>query len=89
MTTETWQDDPPRRGRYDWGAITKRLQRKPTKWLLIREQAPRSIYGAITRNRIAALRDPEWVYEVRTSNTHGEVADIWMSARPRDEEEKV
>lgn len=86
MTTETWQDKPPRRGSYDWGEITKRLRKRPGKWLLIREQAPRSLYGAVRRDRIAALRDPKWVYVVRTTNTNGERADIWMSATPRAEE---
>jgi hypothetical protein len=86
--TDTWQDEPPRRGRYDWGSVTKRLRRRPEKWLLVMEQSPRSVYGAIKRNRINALRDPDWVYDVRTSNTKDGLADIWMSARPRTEEEK-
>jgi hypothetical protein len=88
MATEAWQDEPPRRGRYDWGSITKRLRRRPEKWLLISEQTPRSVYGAIKRNRINALRDPDWYYDVRVSNTNGTKGDIWMSARPRTEEEK-
>lgn len=87
MAAEKWQDEPPRRGRYDWGPITKRLRSRPDKWLKIGEQVPRSVYGAIKGDRIKALRDSAWVYEVRTSNTNGPLADIWMSARPRTEEE--
>lgn len=89
MAGETWKDEPPRRGRYDWVGITRRLRNRPEKWMLIGEQLPRSLYGAVTRDRIKALRDPDWCYEIRTSNTTGSLADIWMSARPKTDEEKA
>jgi hypothetical protein len=83
-----WEDElPPRRGKYNWTAIASRLRERPGTWLLIEEQGSRSIYSAVKRGRLTALRDPEWVYEIKTRNTNGNKADIWMSARPRTEED--
>lgn len=85
MAEDVWRDsEPPRRSRYDWPEITRNLRRRPDKWLLIAEQVPRSLHGAVTAGRIAYLRDdPRWAYEIRTRNTHGTLADIWMMARKR------
>lgn len=88
MPQTTRQGKPPIKGRYDWPTIIRRLRRNPEEWNEIATQVPRTLYGAIKRRRITALRDPEWVYEVCTRNTNGSLADIWMMARPRTEEEK-
>ena len=81
-TPAVWRDsEPPRRSRYDWPEITKTLRKKPEKWLLIAEQVPRSVHGAVKKGRIALLRDDaKWAYEIRTRNTKGSTADIWMMA---------
>jgi hypothetical protein len=87
---DEWQNAPPttRIGGYDWPAITAKLRTKPGRWLLVREQGSRSIQSAIRRGRISHLRDDEkWEYIVRTRNTNGTRADIWMSARRKKESE--
>lgn len=91
MDTQKWQAEPPASAagspKYDWVGITKGLRRRPGKWLLVAEGVSRSLYTAITRGRILALRDRDWVYEARTRNNKDGKADIWMSARPRTAEE--
>lgn len=87
MRGDGWQPQPPLRGNYDWPDIAKRLKARPGQWLLIAEQVPRTVHGAVVRGRIQALRDPRWVFECKTRNTNGKNADIWMSARHREEGE--
>jgi hypothetical protein len=72
---------------YDWEQITADLRATPEEWLLIVEQGPRSLYSAVKRQRMLALRDRDWVYEVCTRQTHGAHADLWMMARRRTEQE--
>lgn len=89
MPKEKWRDSPPGPSprRYDWGRIIADLQRKPGKWMLIGEQVPRSITGPIRTRKIKALQDPEWSFNVKTSNTNNLLADVWMSAEPSTDEE--
>lgn len=84
-----WRDDPPgpTTRRYNWQAIVAELESKPGKWLLIGKQVPRSIAGPIRRRKIKALQNPEWIYNVKSSNTNNLLADIWMSAEPSTNEE--
>ena len=89
MPRSKWAEAPPAtRRQYDWKAIAAELRKRPDEWKLVAVQANRSIRSAIKRQRINALKDPEWIFDVQTRNTHGQLADIWMSARPRTEEEK-
>lgn len=82
----TWQEQPPpERGGYDWPAILRKLRRRPEKWLLVAEQAPRSIQSAVRRGHISMIRDdPNWDYDIRCRRTNGQRADIWMSARRKE-----
>lgn len=91
MAAKSWRAQPPERksnARTDWKAIAAKLRRRPGEWVLVAEQIKRSTHGSITRGRIAVLRDPDWVYEASTRNTNGDLADLWMSARARREDER-
>lgn len=74
--------------KYDWEDITRRLRETPEVWNQVLIDVPRSVYSAIMRQRMLALRDRDWRYVACTRNTNGTRADIWMMARPRTEEEK-
>jgi hypothetical protein len=86
VAKQVWQEEPPPAyGRYDWPAIKRRLQSRPGEWTLVAEQVPRSVASAIRRDNIAALRDERWEFECRTRQTQGNLADLWMTARRREE----
>jgi hypothetical protein len=84
----TWQSTPPaparsgRRGKYDWERITRDLKDRPGEWLLIDEEASRSLATAIRNRKMTALQDPDWVFKVRTTNNSIQTgtAQVWMSA---------
>lgn len=81
---EKWGAEAPQITRkYDWYGIAARLRRRPGQWLLVGEQYNRALAGAIRRGHMRAFNDPAWEYEVKTRNTKGNLADIWMTARER------
>lgn len=87
MADRTWRADPPARPkRYDWDGITKELRRRPGKWMLIDSAASISLAGAITRQKMTALRSDTWDYAVRTlNNDHVKrTAEVWMSATRKE-----
>jgi hypothetical protein len=80
---------PPITGRYDWESIKRRLRRKPDEWVLAHEQVNRGLVSAVNGGRIATLRDdPRWAYEAITRNTRGSLADIYMRASAKTEQEQ-
>lgn len=71
---------PPNRGARDWDGAIADAKRHVGQWVLIFEQAPRSTPNALTRGAVNVLKDPRWNFELRTRNTNGHRADIWMRA---------
>ena len=85
MAEDVWRDsEPPRRSRYDWPEITRNLRRRLRQVAAHRRTGPAQPAWCGDGGRIAYLRDdPRRAYEIRTRNTHGTLADIWMMARKR------
>lgn len=91
---EVWSTDAPPvqwaatgRGKYDWPAIVKELKTRPGEWMLVDPKARLGIQSAIKRQKMSALRDPRWDFEVTTRNNDREAGtcEIWMSATEREE----
>jgi hypothetical protein len=88
MTQTKWVEGPPPRGltgvrgKYDWDHIVKELQSRPGEWLLVDEEAAISLPTAIRNRKMRALKDPAWVYVVRTSNNDrvARTCAVFMSA---------
>lgn len=83
---------PPRSdSRHDWTEITERLRETPGEWVLVAEGVSKTLYTSVRRQRVVAVRDPQWKYEACTRKTRrtpdGLRVDLWMMARPRREEE--
>ena len=83
---------PPRSdSKHDWEAITANLRAQPEEWVLVAEGVSKTLYSAVRRQRVVAVRDPEWKYEACTRNTkrteQGLRVDLWMMARTRQPEE--
>ena len=82
-------EPPPRRqsgrGKYDWQTIVEELTSDPGKWMLVDDEATRGMPSVIKRDKIAALRDPEWEFHVvtRNNNKQAGTCELWMSAQPR------
>lgn len=68
-------------GKYDWWDAAEKARRHPGDWVLCFEQVSRSWPNAMKRGRIAAFKHtPKWKYEMRTRNTTGDNADLWLRA---------
>ena len=90
---EVWTKDLPpverrgHRGKYDWPDIVKRLKRRPGKWTVVDEEAALGITSASRRQKMTALRDPEWTFEyaTRDNDTITGKCTLWMRATKREE----
>lgn len=96
MAYERQETPPPpgrtgTRGRYDWDEIVKELKAASPQWLLIDDTATRGLATAIRRKSMAALKDPDWVFDVTTRNNNKEAqtAEVWMCAVPADQREET
>jgi hypothetical protein len=72
---------PPRQNARDWGPGITEAKRHPGEWVLVFEQAPRSLPNAHVRGKIGALISNHWCFDLITRNTNGIKADIWIRAR--------
>ena len=88
--TDQWSSVPPAakggpRGKYDWPEIVRKLKSRPGEWLLIDDEASRSLSSAIKARKMTALQDPDWTFDVQTRNNDREknTAEVYMSARKR------
>lgn len=88
MPRTQWSKTPPGPApRYDWEAITAKLRTHPGEWTPLigpdgTNVGTRSLAGAITRKKMAALQSEEWDYLVTTreNDTINNRCKIWMSA---------
>ena len=78
---------PPRQNARDWGPGVTEAKRHPGEWVLVFEQAPRSLPNAHVRGKITALISDKWCFDLITRNTNGIKADIWIRARTWEEVE--
>lgn len=72
---------PPKKGARDWEPGVREAKRHRGEWVLVFEQAPRSLPNAHVRGRINSLKSRTWCFDLITRNTNGIKADIWMRAR--------
>lgn len=90
MTQEqVWRAEPPSKRGYDWATIVDQLTSRPGEWLLINEEATRSLAGAIKRRKMRAIKDAwaaGWELKVTTRNNTTKTAEVWMSAVRREEQ---